>query len=307
MRRHFSPLFDGSALLICAVHKPCNKSRDCYSKKCPRVSFLNVLYFTAATPTPTPDSWTTLLIFSIIMSVCLVLVVGMIGGFIVCFMYSRKLTQGLSSSQNGNVMTTSAVSSEYPLFRNATLYTHCTLMERIGHGRFGKVWQGRCGTDVVAVKVFPQEDYNSWVSEVGMYETDHLLHPHILRYLGRDIREEYPGRSVYWIITEYHELGSLMEYLQRKTVTLREFTVMCETAAAGLAHLHLEKTINGTLKPSIAHRDLKSKNILVKRDGSCCISDLGLAVKLEPGELGTQAEYQCQVRRDAAFHWHHTG
>lgn len=70
---------------------------------------------------------------------------------------------------------------------------------------------------------------------------------------------------------------------------------MCESAAAGLAHLHLEKTINGTLKPSIAHRDLKSKNILVKRSGSCCISDLGLAVKLEPGELGTHAEYQCQV------------
>ena len=32
-------------------------------------------------------------------------------------------------------------------------------------------------------------------------------------------------------------------------------------------------------KPAIAHRDIKSKNILVKRDGSCCIADLGLAVK----------------------------
>ena len=32
-------------------------------------------------------------------------------------------------------------------------------------------------------------------------------------------------------------------------------------------------------KPAIAHRDIKSKNILVKNDGSCCIADLGLAVK----------------------------
>lgn len=32
-------------------------------------------------------------------------------------------------------------------------------------------------------------------------------------------------------------------------------------------------------KPGIAHRDLKSKNILVKSNGTCCIADLGLAVK----------------------------
>ena len=32
-------------------------------------------------------------------------------------------------------------------------------------------------------------------------------------------------------------------------------------------------------KPPIAHRDLKSRNILVKSNLSCCIADLGLAVK----------------------------
>ena len=32
-------------------------------------------------------------------------------------------------------------------------------------------------------------------------------------------------------------------------------------------------------KVALAHRDLKSKNILVKKDLSCCIADLGLAVK----------------------------
>lgn len=32
-------------------------------------------------------------------------------------------------------------------------------------------------------------------------------------------------------------------------------------------------------KPAISHRDLKSKNILVKRNESCAIADLGLAVK----------------------------
>lgn len=252
--------------------------------------FYDALHLTVASP-PQSTPYITLIIFAVIMLVCLLLVVGMIFGFIVCFMYSRKMTQRLSDSRNGTVTATSVASSDYPLLRNDNLYTRCSLVERIGHGRFGKVWRGHCGTDVVAVKVFPHEDYSSWESEVNMYETDHLSHPHVLHYLGRDIREDYPGRPSYWIITEYHELGSLMEYLQRETVSLREFTLMCESAASGLAHLH-----NGTLKPSIAHRDLKSKNILMKRNGSCCISDLGLAVKLEPGELGTHAEYQCQVR-----------
>ena len=32
-------------------------------------------------------------------------------------------------------------------------------------------------------------------------------------------------------------------------------------------------------KPAIAHRDIKSKNILVKKNGICCIADLGLGVK----------------------------
>ena len=34
-------------------------------------------------------------------------------------------------------------------------------------------------------------------------------------------------------------------------------------------------------KPAIAHRDLKSKNILVKKDLNCAIADLGLCVKHE--------------------------
>jgi serine/threonine protein kinase len=32
-------------------------------------------------------------------------------------------------------------------------------------------------------------------------------------------------------------------------------------------------------KVAIAHRDLKTKNILVKKDLSCCIADLGILRK----------------------------
>jgi serine/threonine protein kinase len=39
-----------------------------------------------------------------------------------------------------------------------------------------------------------------------------------------------------------------------------------------------------TGKPAIAHRDLKSKNILVKLNGTCAIGDLGLAVRYDVAE-----------------------
>ena len=39
-------------------------------------------------------------------------------------------------------------------------------------------------------------------------------------------------------------------------------------------------------KPAIAHRDVKSRNILVMSDHRCCIADLGLAVLQRPSQPG---------------------
>uniref|UniRef100_A0A8C5NMT9 receptor protein serine/threonine kinase n=1 Tax=Junco hyemalis TaxID=40217 RepID=A0A8C5NMT9_JUNHY len=81
-----------------------------------------------------------------------------------------------------------------------------------------------------------------------------------------------------WLVSEYHEQGSLFDYLNRGTVTVEGMVRLALSVASGLAHLHME--IVGTQgKPAIAHRDLKSKNILVKRNETCAIADLGLAVK----------------------------
>ena len=77
-----------------------------------------------------------------------------------------------------------------------------------------------------------------------------------------------------WLITHYHEMGSLYDYLQLTTLDTVSCLRIVLSIASGLAHLHIE--IFGTQgKPAIAHRDLKSKNILVKKNGQCCIADLG--------------------------------
>ena len=77
-----------------------------------------------------------------------------------------------------------------------------------------------------------------------------------------------------WLITHYHEMGSLYDYLQLSTLDAASCLRMALSVASGLAHLHVE--IFGTQgKSAIAHRDLKSKNILVNKTGQCCIADLG--------------------------------
>ncbi|MEE6489344.1 hypothetical protein FKM82_015541 [Ascaphus truei] len=80
-----------------------------------------------------------------------------------------------------------------------------------------------------------------------------------------------------WLITHYHEMGSLYDYLQVTTLDTVSCLRIVLSIASGLAHLHVE--IFGTQgKPAISHRDLKSKNVLVRKNGQCCIADLGLAV-----------------------------
>ena len=49
-------------------------------------------------------------------------------------------------------------------------------------------------------------------------------------------------------------------------------------------HEELPATNCYALKPSIAHRDFKSKNVLLKSDLTACIADFGLALIFYPGQ-----------------------
>ena len=64
-------------------------------------------------------------------------------------------------------------------------------------------------------------------------------------------------------------------------ISIKSITV--DTLIKGLAFLHEEYQPSGSKlsKPSIAHRDFKSKNVLIKKDMTACIADFGLAITLE--------------------------
>ncbi|TRY98303.1 hypothetical protein DNTS_032803 [Danionella cerebrum] len=167
--------------------------------------------------------------------------------------------------------------SGLPLLVQRTIAKQIQMVTQIGKGRYGEVWMGRWRGERVAVKVFFTTEEASWFRETEIYQTVLMRHQNILGFIAADIKGTGSWTQLY-LITDYHENGSLYDYLKCTTLDSRAMLRLAYSCVSGLCHLHTE--IFGTQgKPAIAHRDLKSKNILVKRNGACCIADLGLAVK----------------------------
>ncbi|XP_056146114.1 TGF-beta receptor type-1 isoform X2 [Lampris incognitus] len=178
-------------------------------------------------------------------------------------------------------MSTSGSGSGLPLLVQRTIARTIVLQETIGKGRFGEVWRGKWRGEDVAVKIFSSRDERSWFREAEIYQTIMLRHENILGFIAADNKDNGSWTQL-WLVSEYHEHGSLFDYLNRYTVSLEGMIVLALSVASGLAHLHME--IIGTQgKPAIAHRDIKSKNVLVKKNGTAVIADLGLAVKHDSG------------------------
>lgn len=166
--------------------------------------------------------------------------------------------------------------SGLPFLVERTIAQQIVLGTLIGKGRYGEVWDGNWQGESVAVKIFNSREEESWKRETEIYTTASLRHDNILGYIAADIATRN-GTTCMWLITEYHAHGSLYDYLNQHTLDIQHMCLLAYSTISGLVHLHAE--IFGVHnKPAIAHRDIKTKNILVKRNGQCCISDLGLSV-----------------------------
>lgn len=140
----------------------------------------------------------------------------------------------------------------------------------------------------MAVKVFPAHHRNYFLNELDIYKTAGE-NSALLKCFGGGERALAPGGPVDYLLILSLENECLQEYLRNNTLDLITLSKMSLGIAKGLAFLHSDLG-----KLCIAHRDINSRNILVKSDLSCCISDLGLAVipkKTENRSLSEAGNY----------------
>uniref|UniRef100_UPI00398EC951 TGF-beta receptor type-2 isoform X2 n=1 Tax=Pristiophorus japonicus TaxID=55135 RepID=UPI00398EC951 len=156
----------------------------------------------------------------------------------------------------------------------------------VGKGRFAEVYKAKLRQstseqfETVAAKIFHFDEYVSWKNEKEIFSDVNLKHENILQFLTAEERETEMGKQ-YWLITAYHPQGNLQDYLLRHVVNWEDLCLLGGSLARGIAHLHSDYTPCGRPKIPIAHRDLKSSNILVKNDLTCCLCDFGLSLRLE--------------------------
>ncbi|KAM4658437.1 TGF-beta receptor type-2 [Amazona ochrocephala] len=157
----------------------------------------------------------------------------------------------------------------------------------VGKGRFAEVYKAKLKQntseqyETVAVKIFPYEEYASWKTEKDIFSDVNLKHENILQFLTAEERKTDLGKQ-YWLITAFHARGNLQEYLTRHIISWEDLWKLGGSLARGVAHLHSDHTPCGRPKTPIVHRDLKSSNILVKNDLTCCLCDFGLSLRLDP-------------------------
>nr|XP_019945177.1 PREDICTED: activin receptor type-1C isoform X2 [Paralichthys olivaceus] len=275
----------------------CYSSRNVSKRNCCFTDFCNneTLHLHTERPLEEPESWSRLqlsvviLVPSCLLCVGVLLCVFIVQGHYCAYSRARKqdpeepLDDQMIMSADKCLqdliydMSTSGSGSGLPLLVQRTIARTIVLQETIGKGRFGEVWRGKWRGEDVAVKIFSTRDERSWFREAEIYQTILLRHENILGFIAADSKDNGLWTQL-WLVSEYHEHGSLYDYLNRYTVSMEGMVVLALSIASGLAHLHME--IIGTQgKPAIAHRDLKSKNVLVKNNGTAVIADLGMAVK----------------------------
>lgn len=158
-------------------------------------------------------------------------------------------------------------------------YQESVEMHEIIHkGQFNSVWKALYRKQLVAVKIFTVSSEALWEAEKDIYTNCNLSHENILKFVSAEHRQQEDAKQ-YWIVTEYADYGSLTDYLSY--VAGLDYNTMLQmmiSIISGLTYLHSEDLVSQNKKPIIAHRDLKSRNVLVKQDLTCCIGDFGSAV-----------------------------
>lgn len=142
------------------------------------------------------------------------------------------------------------------------------LLQIVSKGTFATVWRGIYQDSPVAVKVFSDRHRQKYYSEKRVYELPLMSHAGLVRFIGAGA-----SRGCGLIVLQYAKYGSLHWFLTSHSSCWRISLTMSQSLSQGLSHLHSDLHKHGVHKPSVAHTDLSSSNVLVTAEGSCVVCD----------------------------------
>lgn len=170
-------------------------------------------------------------------------------------------------------------------------------IQPVGSGRFGRVFRGTFNDRDVAVKAFQPIDQESWQREAKILSM--LNHENIVRYMASEMYTVAATQlTETWMFLEFCPNGSLCDFLDQNEICGPQQAVkILYSIIEGLNYLHEDYSTGGG-KPPIAHRDIKSKNILMRTPEVCCLADFGHAiikVNHEQIDFGSYGCHRLQV------------
>ncbi|POM68922.1 TKL protein kinase [Phytophthora palmivora] len=208
------------------------------------------------------------------------------------FTYQSNSADPASPPSSSRVMISSLLEfqSDPKVASRRVPFVDVSLVRQIASGAYGEVWLGRMRSDIVAVKRLTHErrrqlhDLEIFAAEIRLMAS--LTHSNVLGLLG----VAWNTLENLLLITEYMERGDLqyvLQYHSDKGQTVNgevneEFSWASHKAkiardiTSGLDYLH-------SLKPTVVHRDLKSKNVLISNNYEAKLSDFGVS-RVHQGE-----------------------
>jgi len=83
------------------------------------------------------------------------------------------------------------------------------------------------------VLLFFFKDKNSWLVEQDIYQLPHMQHDNILSFIGAEKHASVieGAKNEYWLITAYHEYGSLCDYLKSNILTWDQLCHIAQSMA----------------------------------------------------------------------------
>uniref|UniRef100_A0A665SY98 receptor protein serine/threonine kinase n=1 Tax=Echeneis naucrates TaxID=173247 RepID=A0A665SY98_ECHNA len=228
--------------------------------------------FTEDFPLPSPTTAQPICKDTVIIALATVSVMAVVA---VAAFFGYRMTHGDGKQGLHNLNMMEAAGSESSLDLD-----NLKLLELIGRGRYGTVYCGSLDERPVAVKVFAATNRQNFLNECSIYRLPLLEHDNIARFVAADERTGPEGRTEYLLVMDYYPHGSLNRYLSVQTNDWVSSCRLAHSVTRGLAYLHTELFKGDLYKPAVSHRDLNSRNILVKAEGTCVIIDFGLSMKL---------------------------